>query len=495
MHGTTRRDFVKYAAAGAAGLALSPLARLLQAAQSMPVSAPSSRPPNIVLILADDLGWKDVGYNGSDFYETPNIDRLAGQSTVFTAAYACAGNCAPSRACLLSGQYTPRHGVYAVGTTDRGPANLMRLVPIPNKMHLDPENVTVAEALKAAGYATGFFGKWHLGKGNGPTSPQEQGFDTARLAPKQGPQGDPKNIFSITRNACDFVEANKDQPFFAYVAHHAVHGPQEARKETLARFKAKSPGKQHANALYAACNYDLDDGVGILLRKLDELKLADNTLVVFTSDNGGTPKSSQEPLRGAKGCYYEGGIREPMIVRWLSRVEAGKSCATPVANVDFYPTFLAAAGATAPAGKVLDGQSILPLLEDKGKLGREAIFWHFPGYLDTAVPRGRDPIFRTRPVSVIRKGDWKLHLYHEEWVLDGGRAKIATNKAAELYNVVTDVGERNDLAASRPDKRDELLDDLLAWIKKTDAPLPSQPNKDYDPTKPPQPSRRGGGEE
>jgi arylsulfatase A-like enzyme len=397
---------------------------------------------------------------------------------VFTNAYAGAGNCAPSRACLLSGQYTPRHGVYAVGSTARGPQNLMRLVPVPNKSGIAPGEVTVAEALKASGYATGIFGKWHLGGKDG-APPAAQGFDVVydpragNANARGGNPDDPKGVYSLTREASAFMEQNRARPFFAYVAHHAIHSALEARPATLAKFKAKQAGAQHKNALYAACTYDLDDGVGLLLKKLADLGLEKNTLVVFTSDNGGTQQSSQEPLRGNKGCYYEGGIREPLIVRWPGVVQPGSSRSVPVINQDLYPTFLAAAGATVPAGKVLDGESLLPLLRGGETLQRQGIFWHFPGYLDDPVIRGRDPVFRTRPVSVIRKGDWKLHLYHEEWLLDGGRAKRDTNRAVELYHLSEDLGERQDLAAANPAKRDELLDDLLKWLADTRAPLPS----------------------
>ncbi|MCA9267977.1 MAG: sulfatase [Planctomycetales bacterium] len=425
-----------------------------------------------MLIFADDLGWKDVGYQGTDFYETPNIDRLAKECMFFSAGYAAAGNCAPSRACLMSGQYTPRHGVYAVGSTNRGPANLMRMTPVPNSQSLPAENVTVAEALRAAGYATGFFGKWHLGSGE--CSPEQQGFEV--VLEKNGNQKigpDPKAVYTLTKAACKFMEANRDRPFFAYIPHHAIHTPLQARKSTFEKFTAKPAGKQHDNVIYAACTFDLDDGVGMVLEKLKELGLEDNTLVVFTSDNGGTPQSSQEPLRGAKGCYYEGGIREPFIVRWPGVTKPGAVCDVPVINVDLYPTFLAAAGAKVPQGKTLDGESLAPLLSGEGKLSREAIFWHFPGYLDRAVPRGRDPVFRTRPVTVIHKGNWKLHLYHEEWLLDGGRDKLAANNAVELYDLSEDIGERKNIAGANTQKRDELLDDVLAWWKKTGALLPS----------------------
>jgi arylsulfatase A-like enzyme len=343
----------------------------------------------------------------------------------------------------------------------------------------------MAEALKAAGYATGHFGKWHLGEG--PSAPQRQGFDVSfnsRPNPNQrrDDPADPKGIYSLTRAAGDFMESNRDRPFFTYIAHHAIHTSLEARPSSLEKFKSKQRGQQHSDPLYAACAYDLDDGVGQLLRKLDQLGLRDNTLVLFTSDNGGTQKSSQEPLRGNKGCYYEGGIREPMIVRWPGMVKAGTKCDVPVSNIDFYPTFLDAAAARPPKDKTLDGESLVPLLRGAAGLKRQSIFWHFPGYLDDPVIRGRDPVFRTRPVSVIRKGDFKLHLYHEEWQLDGGREKLATNRAVELYNIRTDTGERADLVTRNPAKRDELLNDLLKWQQSVRATMPTERNPAYKPS-------------
>lgn len=460
--------------------------------------------PNIVLICADDLGWKDVGYQGTDFMETPRIDRLAKEGMVFTNAYAAAGNCAPSRACMISGTYTPRHHVFAVGSTDRGPKQLQRLIPIPNKSGLAKSNTTFADALKADGYATGMFGKWHLGGRDG-ASPLEQGFDVFRdtyrgggaeaadpkeAAEDEGGKGkkgkgakkaaDPKGMETVASDACEFLEKNKDRPFFLYLPHHAVHAPLESHPETSARFRSKKPGEQHRDAKLAASLYDFDATIGKVLQKLADLGLEQNTLVVFTSDNGSPQFGSQEPLRGNKGAYYEGGIRVPLVVRWPGVVKPGSTNETPVINLDFFPTFLAAAGAAVPEGKILDGESLLPLLKGEGKLARESIFWHFPGYLDAPVARGRDPVFRTRPVSAIRKGDWKLFLYHEEWQLDGGRGALVENRAVELYNLRDDVGERNDLSKTQTAKRDELLDDLLAWQKRTDAPLPSQKNPDYD---------------
>jgi arylsulfatase A-like enzyme len=448
-------------------------------------------PPNLVLIYADDLGWKDVGYNGSDYHETPNIDRMAKEGMLFHHGYAAAGNCAPSRASLLSGTYTPRHHVFAVGDTRRGPKQFQRLIPIPNKSGLAPDNVTLADALKSAGYATGIFGKWHLDGKNG-AAPGEQGFEVVFDSQKGSPNTrldrpeDPKGIFSINAAAGDFMEKSKaaGKPFFAFVSHHGIHTALEARPASLAKFKGKAPGMQHSDPLYAACLYDLDEGVGKLLARLKELGLAENTLVVFTSDNGSTQQSSQEPLRGNKGGYYDGGIREPFIAHWPGTIKPGSESQLPVHQVDLFPTFLAAAGAAVPDGKVLDGENLLPLLKQTGMLSRDSLYWHFPGYLEQPVIRGREGDvrlgFRSRPVSVIRKGDWKLHLFHEEWQLDGGRAKLPGNGAVELYDLSKDPGERNDLAASELTKANELLDELLGWIKSTSAPMPDKPNPNYN---------------
>ena len=437
--------------------------------------------PNILFIFADDLGWKDVGYQGADFIETPRIDGFAKTGMVFTDGYAQAANCQPSRACLLAGQYTPRHHVYAVKSTNRGPKKLMRLKPIPNRSGIAQEELTMADALKSAGYATGIFGKWHLGGPEG-AEPLKQGFDVFYDSAMGGNpnhstgkvQADPKGVFSMTAEVRKFMKANveAEKPFFAFMSHHAIHTAWEARKETLEYFKNKAKTKQQEDfALYAACTKDLDTGVGILLDSLEELGIAENTLVVFTSDNGGHISSSQEPLRGNKGAYYEGGIREPFIVRWPGVTKAGSEDGTPVSGVDLFTTFADAAGATIPEDKILDGESLRALLSGDGALERKAIFWHFPGYLDRPVTRGRDTDFRTRPVSVIRKGDWKLHLYHEEWILDGGKEKIGTNDSVELYNLAEDIGERKNLVNSEPAKRDELLGDLLAWFEETDAKL------------------------
>ena len=440
----------------------------------MGLSAPGQSPAytNIIFVYADDMGFMDTHYNGSDFYETPNLDRFAQENLVFPNAYAGGANCAPSRACLLSGQYNPRTSVYAVGSTSRGPENKMRLTPVPNKTYLEPGNFTMAQALKSAGYATGIFGKWHLGNKKNNADPANMGFDVVmdnNGDPKKSVVEDPKAMFEITDSAISFITKNKDKPFFAYIAHHAIHGRHQARPATFEKFKNKPKGKYHNDVLMAGSIYDFDEAFAQLLAAIKANGLEENTMIVVSSDNGAINSSVQEPLRGNKGAYYEGGIRVPFIVRWPGKTRAGVNL-TPIINLDLYPTFANLAGAQVPANKVLDGENLLPLFSAQNThTERDKIFWHFPGYLDNPVVRGRDTIFRTRPVTVMRKGDYKIFIYHEEWLLDGGFDRRAFNNAVEVYHLKTDPGEHVNIANSQPAKRDELIRDLLDWMKATDA--------------------------
>lgn len=436
--------------------------------------AGTSQKPNILFIFADDLGYKDCGFTGSQTFETPHLDALTQKGMVFTNSYSAAGNCAPSRAGLLSGLYSPRTGVYAVGSTTRGPVKEMKLVPVKNTNDLNGSFVTIAEALKMEGYTTGIFGKWHSGRTE-TTQPEAQGFDVYFDSRKDNPNkkrgvsSDPKGIFSLTDAAMKFMESNKDQPTFTFLSHHGIHSSLESRPASYQKFLDK--GVNEKLALYAACIYDLDESIGTIMQFLKTSGLDKNTLVVFTSDNGATEQSPQEPLRGNKGCYYEGGIREPFIAVWPGKIKPGTVQNTPIINIDLYPTFLALAGNT----KIKpDGENLLPLFLGQAETTRrDELFWHFPGYLNNPVIRGRDEIFRTRPVTTMRKGDWKIHLYHEEWLLDGGMKNLANNNAVELYNLEDDEGERVNLANSNTKKRDELLAALLKWMKETKAPLPS----------------------
>ena len=446
-------------------------------------SAGPDRPPNIVFFLVDDLGWKDVGFMGSDYYETPHIDQLASEGMVFTNAYANAPNCAPTRACLMSGQYTPRHGVYTVGNPDRGESKNRRLIPTPNKMTLDTDIVTLAEALSAAGYVSASMGKWHLGT-DPAHGPLAQGFDV-NIAGHSA--GSPRSYFSPYRNpflpdgpegehltdrlideAVAFIEAHREGPFFLYLPFYAVHTPLQAKAELIAKYEQKPGSNGQHHPTYAGMVENTDTGIGRVLETLDRLDLTDETVVIFFSDNGGYgPATSMAPLRGSKGMLYEGGIRVPMIVRWPGRVKPGGQSDTPVIGVDFYPTLLEIAGLPAPADQPLDGLSLLPLLTGDGAMApREALFWHFPAYLQRYA--GIEGPWRTTPAGAVRAGDWKLIEFFED-----GRL--------ELYHLAEDIGERRNLAEHMPEKRQELYELMLQWRRELQAPVPTELNPEYDP--------------
>ena len=462
-----RRDFLKGIGAGAASLVIA--ACRTQFSQASTNAKPEKK-PNFVFIIIDDLGWRDLGFMGSRYYETPNIDKLASQGVIFASAYANAPNCAPTRACLISGQYTPRHGVYTVGTSERGPANLRKLIPLQNKTELDSKIVTIPEALKSAGYTCACIGKWHLGNKE-PFRPQDQGFDVAfdRTGPGYFSADGEYLTDRLTNEAIKFIEANKAQPFFLYLAHHAVHTPIQAKDELIEKYKKKQPTAEHNNPTYAAMVESVDQGVGRIMAKLDELQLTAKSVVFFFSDNGGYGNAtSMSPLRGSKGMLYEGGIRVPMIVRWPGQAQPASICDVPVIGIDFYPTILEMASVAKPSGHILDGLSIVPLLRGKGRFKREAIFWHFPAYLEPYNEQQRP--WRTTPAGAVRQGYWKLIEFFED-------GKI------ELYNLKDDIGESKDLARVKSDKAKELHQLLIQWRQQLGAPVPIKPNPDYDPTK------------
>jgi arylsulfatase A-like enzyme len=438
---------------------------LCLAALSLAGAAPrAAEKANVVFILADDLGWTDLGCMGSRYYETPRLDALAAGGMKFTQAYTCGPNCAPTRAALMSGQYGPRTGIYTVSTGARGKEEFRKLVPAPNRTDLAPEVVTLAESLRAAGYATGMFGKWHLGEG--PSAPPRQGFDVFAPTPK-GKEF--PGTAALAKAAADFIVKNQDRPFFLYLPLGAVHSPiQHHSPELEKKYAGKAPAGGHRNPVYAAMVEEMDRGVGEVLGKLDELKLAERTLVLFSSDNGGVggyrsagvkgggETTHNAPLRGGKGMLYEGGIRVPLLVRWPGRVAPGAVCEEPVLTVDFYPTLLEVAGAKPDPSIPLDGRSLVSLFGGRGPLGREALYWHFPGYLEAGAQEGT---WRTAPCGAIRCGDWKLQEFFED-----GRA--------ELYNLKDDVGESKNLAASMPEKVEELRRKLADWRKAVGAPMP-----------------------
>jgi arylsulfatase A-like enzyme len=443
--------------------------------------------PNVVFFLIDDLGWKDAGFMGSRYYLTPHVDRLAKQGMVFTSAYSNGPNCAPTRACLMSGWYSPRHGIYTVGTSERGRAKLRKLIPVKNRTTLADGVVTLAEALKSAGYVTAHMGKWHLGP-----DPKTQGFDVniggnrtgsprgGYFSPYRNPQlpNGPKGEYltdRLTDEALKFLDANRAKPFFLYLAHYAVHTPIQAKAELTESYRKRKPDRYHNNPKYAAMIDSVDQSVGRVLKKLDDLKLVENTIVVYTSDNGGYgPVTSQHPLRGSKGMLYEGGIRVPLIVRWPGHTTAGSRSDVPVASIDFYPTLLEAAGVDR-AGRLLDGESLVGVLTQTGSLKRKALFWHFPAYLQAY--RGMQSPWRTTPAGAVRAGDWKLIEFFED-----GRL--------ELYNLKDDVGESKNLAEQRPEKTRVLHRLLKEWRKSVKAPVPTGKNPAYDPNARPKRRKR-----
>ena len=435
--------------------------------------------PNIIYINIDDLGWKDLSFMGSEFYETPHVDALAKEGVVFTNAYAPAANCAPSRACCLTGQYPPRYGIYTVNNSDRGNPRTRKLIPVKNRTDLPDDQVTIAENLKANGYATAHIGKWHLG--DDPTS---QGFDIniggssighpkSYFSPYQNPHlgdGPPGEYLTdrLTEEAVRFVSNNQSQPFFLHLAYYAVHAPLQPKPDKLDKYLKKQGAAGQNNARYAAMIESMDENIGRILEALDKLNLAQTTAVVFSSDNGGVWRiTSMAPLRAGKGSYYEGGIRVPLIIRWPRKIKPGIRCEIPVHGIDLYPTFLGMTRTSRTEGKTLDGLSLVPLFTQTGKIDERPLFWHFPVYLEGGNRETRDPVFRTRPGSAVRMGDWKLHEYFE----DGG---------LELYNLREDIGEKYDLAQKYPEKTIDLHRRLVSWRESLRAPVPPGLNPDYD---------------
>lgn len=436
--------------------------------------------PNVVFVLADDLGYTDVACYGSKYYETPNIDRMAAQGIRFTDGYTCGPNCQPTRAALMSGQYGPRTGVYTVGSIDRFNWRSRPLRPVDNVTSLPLDRTTIAQALKSAGYATAMFGKWHLGN-HGPHHPGQRGFDEAIIADgvhfdfQTNPKTDyPPGTYLadfLTDKAVDFIRRHKSGPFFLYLPHFAVHSPHQAKQPVIDRFKPKPPAGGHHDPTYAAMIASVDESVGRILALLDELGLSEKTLVIFSSDNGGVGGYLREglthasditdnaPLRRGKGMLYEGGIRVPYVFRWPGRIPPGTVCDRPINSVDLYPTLLELAGARPPAGQALDGVSYVRLLVSGGRAAweRDAIYWHFPGYLGSGQGQ-----WRTLPVGAVRAGDFKLLEFFEDNHL-------------ELYDLRGDIGEKNNLAVAMPDKVNELREKLHSWRKQIGARMP-EPN-------------------
>ena len=468
---------------------MKPLTVLLLAILFAPSASTtlSAKQPNLIFILADDLGWKDVGFMGCEFFETPNLDRLARQGMKFTSAYSGGPNCAPTRACLMSGTYTPRHKIYTPSGRSKGNPKYMRLLvparerkdkdlikkaaeqfPINNS--LDPAYICIPEVLGQAGYRTARIGKWHLGE-------DVQGFHLSTANGKGGPEGKFYGNVDVaeqmTDRALQFIEKNKEGPFFLYLSHWDVHAPIRARKEVVERYRKKLDAlpeskRKRFNPVYAGMIDAVDQSVGRVMKKVDELGLAENTLIVFTSDNGGLPKVSQlDPLRGQKGSLFEAGVRVATCMRWTKTIKPGTTCGTPITSVDFLPTFASLAGAKLPKKQPIDGTDVSPLL-----LGREiaerSIFWHYPLYLqgrglDVDLPNGKTYSWRGFPSTSMVRGQWKLIEFHED-------------DSIALYHLGDDPGERKNLARKMPDLTTKLRAELDAWKKKTKAPVPTLRN-------------------
>jgi arylsulfatase A-like enzyme len=461
---------------------------------TLQVFAAAPNRPNIIFILADDLGYTDLGCYGSQYYETPNIDRLAAEGVRFTDGHTSGANCQPTRAALLSGQYGPRTGVYTVGGIDRFNWRSRPLRPVDNVTALPLDKVTIADTLKKAGYATGMFGKWHLGN-DADHHPSKRGFDEAissagqhfnfKTDPKVDcPEGQYLADF-LTDRAVDFIERHKGAPFFLYLPHFGVHSPHHAKKELIKRFKNKQPVGGHHDPTYAAMIASVDESVGRILDTLEKNGLAENTLVIFSSDNGGVGGydtvgikgkpgiTSNAPLKGGKGTFAEGGITVPWIFRWKGTIRPGQTNDTPMISVDLYPTLVEFAAADAPPDYTLDGVSLAGLLAGtQPNLDRDAIYWHFPGYLGSSGNQ-----WRTTPVGVIRQGDWKLLEYFEDGKL-------------ELYNLKNDLSEKNNLADAQPEMTQELRDKLAAWRESVGAKMPT-PNDDQSASERPKGKGKG----
>ncbi len=430
----------------------------------------ANNPPNIVLILIDDMGWKDLGCYGSGIFETPNIDALAEQGMRFTQAYANCPVCSPSRAALMTGKNPARlqftGHITAIGR-HRHPEQ-SRIIPPDDNMFVPLDEITIAEALKPAGYVSASIGKWHLGEEK--YWPETQGFDQNIAGmthgsppdyfyPYKNPAkewnpsiptlkgGEPGEYLTdrLTDEAIQFIKQNQQKPFFLYLTHYAVHTPLQAPQSLIEKYEAKLKGKNSGvHPAYAAMVENADRNVGRVMQTLDDLKLSDNTLVIFFSDNGGTQVAANNaPLREGKGWLYEGGIRVPLILKWLGQITPGSVCGEPVIGTDLYPTIVNAAGKNAQPGSPLDGKSLIPLWTNQNTLNRDALYWYYPHYSPQAK----------QPAAAIRQNDYKLIEFYDPPRL-------------ELYNLSEDISEKNNLVDSMPQRAKAMHASLNGYLMK-----------------------------
>ncbi len=445
----------------------------------------AAEPPNVVLIVADDLGAMDLGCYGSKFHRTPHLDKLAADGMRFTQSYSACPVCSPSRAAIMTGQDPQRFQLtdWLPGQPDR-PMHRLKRPTLRN--HLPLEATTIADLLKPAGYVCASIGKWHLG-GEG-FEPAKQGFDfniagdaagspQSYFAPFSKPNGKAMPGLSeapdgeylpdrLTTEAEKFITQNRERPFFLYLPHFTPHTPLKAKEDVIKKYPVAGTFRgQQNNPIYAAMLESLDDSVGRIVAKLDELKLSDRTIVLFTSDNGGlattegqnTPATSNAPLREGKGWLYEGGIRTPLLVKWPGSIKANSSSDVPVCGIDLLPTIREVCILEQTESHKSDGVSLLPLLKQSGMIARESLFWHYPHYANQGG----------KPGAVIRAGEWKLIEFYEE-----GRR--------ELFHVAKDLSESRNLAEQEPDRVRELSEQLAAWRNSVGARMP-EPNPNYTP--------------
>ncbi len=465
--------------------------------QSPPQEEISSAPPNIVFILADDLGWADLPTYGNTFNEAPHLDRLRQEGMKFTNAYAACPVCSPTRASIQAGQYPARVGIIDYITGHWRPYEAYT-VPTNRTQFLPDSIFTIGEAMKEAGYATAYYGKWHLGFGD-EHMPGNQGYDDwhihrrgtfYNLKSKEAIFPPVDNITdsirlseALTDLSVEFIEQHQDNPFFLMLAHYDVHVQLDADMDLIEKYLSKDHTTDYpGNAVYAAMIEHIDRSVGRIVDKLSELGIAENTMVVFFSDNGGLVSrfdkkpllvdnklpiykdselqmvaSSNHPLRAEKGTVFEGGIREPLIIKWPKGVKAGTTSHQLVSSVDFYPTFVELAGGTLPKNQVFDGESMISYLKEAPVDTNRALFWHYPVYHHDV------------PASVVRKGKWKLIHYLGE-------------DRFELYNLLDDIGEKRDVSEAHATKVEELKTLLDEWRQDVGARFPT-PNPDFDPAK------------
>lgn len=428
---------------------------------------------NVLFILADDLGWNQVGYHGVDFYETGNIDKIAEQGIYFTNAYASDPVCSPTRAGIMTGKHPAR--LHLTDYIPGSPYPYARLSTPRQVAALPLEEVTIAEKLKEDGYITGHFGKWHLSpdknyKPGRPYDPGSQGFDVVLTTVKPEPDADPEkdahHTIEITNHALDFIEKYKAKPFFCYVAYHAVHRPLHEHADLIAKYKAK-PGSDLPvnNPIMGAMIERMDTGIGQLIQKLADLGLTERTIVVFYSDNGGFEQlQDQAPLRGGKAMVFEGGIRVPMAIKWPGVISPGRRSEALVTSEDFFPTIMEAAGVSY-SKENLDGYSLLPILKGTGTIDRTALYFHYPHYHHLGY----------MPSGAIRQGDYKLIEWFEETLTN-------TGTQVNLYNLKDDIGEEHDLAGEMPEKAAEMRNELHDWQNRLKVQKMTV-NPNYDPAK------------